>query len=128
MSLDTIKREYLIKEELDIDLPEGSIIISEVIKNDKIEMSVFKVTNGELKSPNMVILRVESSKNTKTHITFVNITTNEVKQSKFNDFIPLSIKINSIIAISSGDVKLEKIPDYDIRSILQGGNKSAPTS
>lgn len=127
--IESIRREYLIKEEIQQDLPEGSLVLIETPNGIKTEMSVLRVSGGDMKGPIKIIIRTLSNNHPDPgKITFANTTTGEGQVLTLPPgYGVLHIKLQPVVAITGDKVRLDKIPNSHVSSILDTVDKQSKT-
>lgn len=120
MSIESIHRETVLNSEIDLDLPEGSILTVEMELEVGTEFSVMRVVGGDLIAPVTVLCRL-APRTTKesTKITFVNSKTGDARLLTLppNNGVN-NIQLSPVIAQTSNKVILERVANSSVKNLL----------
>lgn len=120
MTLDSIRRELVLNAELgDLDLPEGSLLLSEITTSAGTELSAYRVVGGNLKSPIVAKLRYNQRKGASSKLTFVNSVNSDAKSITFPpDSSITTIRLEPLLTETPNKVILEQISSSTLDQIL----------
>ena len=121
MSLDSIRREYVLNADLeDLDLPAGSLVIVELHTAAGTEISAYRVVGGNLVHPIVAKFRYTHRKTTKpTTVTLVSAKDGSAKAVVFPpDSAVLLIRLEPLLTETPDKVTLETISSSALSQIL----------
>lgn len=119
--LDSINREYVLETELDMELPENSVVVVETTTEAGCEVSALRLIGGKAHPPTGVSFRMSNrTTSIPTTATFVNIETGDGRKVTLppNRAIT-SIKIRPLVAETTEVLVLKPLSNSELAMLFK---------